>query len=239
MNLPWVSIITVCYNAADFVETTINSVLSQSYPNIQYIIIDGASIDGTIDIVKKYSKRISVIVSEPDKGIYDAMNKGMKYVKGEWVNFMNAGDTFHDENVVNDIFGENSILAADISKLQVIGGNTYNVCSENSWEHFAEPASVIPFRLPFSHQACFVRPPFSFDLKYKIAADYKILYDAYFRYGEKSICSINYIIADYQKDGSFSTVNFRKAKAEYLRIQSSHLSVRWIKEFVKYIFKIQ
>lgn len=239
MSLPLVSVITVCYNAADVLEKTFLSVLGQTYPNIQYIVIDGGSKDNSLQIIEKYKEKISIVVSEPDKGIYDAMNKGLKYVKGEWVNFMNAGDTFHDVNVVSDIFGEKSIIDADISMLRVIGGNTYNVCSENSWEHYAEPSSVIPFRLPFSHQACFVRPPFTFDLKYKIAADYKILYDTFYKYGEKSICSINYIIADYQKDGSFSTVNYRKAKAEYLRIQSRHLSVRWVKEFVKYILKVQ
>lgn len=239
MNLPRVSIITVCYNAANVLETTIDSVVGQSYPNIQYIIIDGGSKDGTLDIVQRYSDKISVFVSEPDKGIYDAMNKGLKYVNGEWVNFMNAGDTFHNSNVVNDIFGERSIVSGDINKFQVIGGNTYNVCAKESWVHYAEPSFLIPFRLPFSHQACFVRPPFSFNLKYKIAADYKVLYDIFYKYGEKSICSLNHIIADYQKDGSFSTVNYRKAKAEYLKIQSRHMSIRWIKEFVKYILNVK
>lgn len=239
MSLPCVSIITVCYNAADVIEKTIKSVVGQTYCNLQYIIIDGNSTDGTVDIINKYSNRVSVFVCEPDNGIYDAMNKGMKYIKGDWVNFMNAGDTFHDENVVNDIFGEKSIIGDDIKELKVIGGNTYNVCTKDSWVHYAEPSSVIPFRLPFSHQACFVRPPFSFNLEYKIAADYKILYDIFYKYGEKSICSVNYIIADYQKDGSFSTVNYRKAKAEYLKIQSRHMSFRWIKECVKYIIKVK
>lgn len=98
-----VSVITVCYNAIHGIEKTIQSVLSQTYENIEYIIIDGCSTDGTLDVIQKYSDRIDVIVSEPDGGIYDAMNKGVRAATGEWINFLNAGDVFARDNVLKDL----------------------------------------------------------------------------------------------------------------------------------------
>ena len=89
MNDPLISIVTVSYNAVATIEQTILSVINQTYPNIEYIIIDGGSKDGTIDIIRKYADQIAYWVSEPDEGIYDAMNKGIKIATGEWINFMN------------------------------------------------------------------------------------------------------------------------------------------------------
>ncbi len=83
---------TVTYNAEELLEETILSVINQSYKNIEYIIIDGASTDGTIDIIKKYEEKIDYWMSEPDEGIYFAMNKAIEKATGKWINFMNAGD---------------------------------------------------------------------------------------------------------------------------------------------------
>ena len=98
-----ISVVTVCYNAADTIEKTMLSVLNQTYHDIEYIIIDGGSTDGTVEIIRKYADRIAYWVSEPDKGIYDAMNKGIKVATGEWINFMNAGDEFVDEGVIEKL----------------------------------------------------------------------------------------------------------------------------------------
>ena len=89
---PLISVITVSYNAVSTIEDTILSVINQTYPNIEYIIIDGGSADGTVDIIEKYVDRISYWVSEPDKGIYDAMNKGLKVANGDWAIFMGSDD---------------------------------------------------------------------------------------------------------------------------------------------------
>lgn len=97
---PLISIITATYNCADTIESTMKSVLAQSYPNVEYIIIDGQSTDGTIDIIKGYEESISVFISEPDKGIYDAMNKGIRASKGIWLNFMNSGDLFYSKDSI-------------------------------------------------------------------------------------------------------------------------------------------
>lgn len=99
-----ISIITVCYNAAAELEETILSVINQTFQDYEYIIIDGGSKDGTLDIINKYKDKITFWISEPDKGIYDAMNKGLNYASGEWINFMNAGDIFTNNNVLTQIF---------------------------------------------------------------------------------------------------------------------------------------
>ncbi|MBA3025313.1 MAG: glycosyltransferase [Sulfurimonas sp.] len=107
---PLISIVTVVYNGEEYLEATIQSIINQSYKNIEYIIIDGGSTDGTLDIIKKYEDKIKYWVSEKDRGIYDAMNKGVLVATGEWINFMNAGDIFYNENVLNEVFPEEKIL---------------------------------------------------------------------------------------------------------------------------------
>lgn len=98
-----VSVITVCYNAEEFIEKAINSVLKQTYESLEYIIIDGASTDNTVLIIKKYKSKIAFFLSEPDKGMYEAMNKGMKAATGDILYFLNSDDTFYDEYVVENI----------------------------------------------------------------------------------------------------------------------------------------
>ena len=104
-------VITVCRNAGELLEPTMLSVLNQTYDDLQYIVVDGGSTDGTVEVIQKYKDKLAAWVSEPDKGIYDAMNKGLRMAKGmmkeeetAWVNFMNAGDRFTDDEVVKDVF---------------------------------------------------------------------------------------------------------------------------------------
>ena len=101
---PLISIITVVFNGEKYLEETIQSVINQTYSNVEYIIIDGGSSDGTLDIIKKYEERIDYWVSEKDRGIYDAMNKGIDVASGKWLNFMNGGDEFYDNKVIENIF---------------------------------------------------------------------------------------------------------------------------------------
>jgi glycosyltransferase involved in cell wall biosynthesis len=101
---PKISIITVVFNAAEMLEETIKSVLAQMYDNWEFIIVDGGSTDGTIDILKRYQLPKILWKSEPDKGIYDAMNKGIIRASGEWIYFLGADDTFIDSNVLEKIF---------------------------------------------------------------------------------------------------------------------------------------
>lgn len=172
---PLISIITVVYNNVEEIEQTILSVLNQTYPTIEYIIIDGGSTDGTIDYIKKYSPQISYWISEPDKGIYDAMNKGILKASGEWVNFMNSGDLFFSEKTLTDVFTH---VSAD---MDVVWGDTLIKrrkrlqIKKGKWKEneFSD----------LCHQSVFVRTAlmkqYNFDVKYKIAADLNLLYKLY------------------------------------------------------------
>jgi glycosyltransferase involved in cell wall biosynthesis len=98
-----VSIITIAYNSETTIEATIRSVIAQSYPNIEYIIIDGKSKDSTLSIIEKYTSQISRVVSEPDKGIYDAMNKGVRMASGDIIGILNSDDFYADSDVIKNV----------------------------------------------------------------------------------------------------------------------------------------
>lgn len=127
MQPPKFSIITITYNASQWLERTVLSVLSQSYPAIEYIIIDGASTDGTLDIIRQYASGIATWVSEPDKGLYDAMNKGLKRATGDYVWFINAGDTLYTADTVQKIAAS---LKKDVSLPDILYGETMIVDAE-------------------------------------------------------------------------------------------------------------
>ena len=113
------TIITINYNNCDGLEKTIQSVVNQTYQDFEYIIIDGGSIDGSVDVIKKYAGRIDYWVSEPDNGVYNAMNKGITKSHGEYLNFMNSGDSFYDNEVLEKIASMK--INADF-----IGGKTFD-----------------------------------------------------------------------------------------------------------------
>ena len=103
-TLPKISIITITFNCAELIERTMQNVLAQTYPNLEYIVIDGGSTDGTAETIARYAHRLAYTISEPDRGIYHAMNKGTKAATGEWLLFRNAGDYFINHHVVEDVF---------------------------------------------------------------------------------------------------------------------------------------
>lgn len=114
VNKPKISIITVVFNAANTIENCIDSVLKQTYSNLEYIVVDGQSTDGTMDVVHKYHKNIHKVVSEPDNGIYDAMNKGIALATGDIVGMLNADDCFADSNVLSEVAAGFATSGADI-----------------------------------------------------------------------------------------------------------------------------
>lgn len=99
---PLISVITVVFNDADYLERTIRSVTEQRYGNVEYIVIDGGSTDGTLDIIQQFGAQIDYWVSEPDRGLYEAMNKAIGVASGDWLNFMNAGDTYTDAQALSE-----------------------------------------------------------------------------------------------------------------------------------------
>lgn len=127
MTQPVFSIITVTYNASQWLERTILSILSQSYGSIEYLVIDGGSTDGTVDIIRQYASGIAYWVSEPDQGLYDAMNKGLQRATGDYVWFINAGDTLYTADTVQRIV---SSIKKKVSLPDVLYGETAIVDAE-------------------------------------------------------------------------------------------------------------
>lgn len=179
MNKPLISIVTVSFNAIKTIEQTILSIINQTYSNIEYIIIDGGSTDGTLDIIKRYQDRISYWVSESDKGIYDAMNKGIEKSTGEWINFMNSGDEFYDKDVLTNIFSKNTIP----NDIAVIYGNTEIIFPKSYILKKPLPLVNIEKGMPFCHQSSFIRTnlhkQFPYNTTYNICADYDFFYNLY------------------------------------------------------------
>lgn len=196
-----ISIITVCYNCESEIEKTILSVINQTYPNIQYIIIDGGSTDSTLKIINKYRNKISIVLSEKDNGIYDAMNKGIDLSDGIWINFMNAGDTFYNNNVIHDIF-ENKKYQADI----IYGSAIYNY---GFGEILKKPSSIQTINkfMGFCHQSTFINTyvmkKYKYNLKYKIVADYDFFLKVY-KLGYKFI-EIPQIVSIYERSNGISS----------------------------------
>jgi glycosyltransferase involved in cell wall biosynthesis len=212
MHNPLISIITVVYNGASTLEQTILNIINQTYKNIEYIIIDGGSTDGSVDIIKKYEDKITYWVSEPDKGIYDAMNKGIKLATGDWINFMNSGDCFYDNSVVF------SILPYLSENNDVLYGDTILKNCKKKFKQYS--LSKLKRHMPFCHQSCFVKSDIYqncyFDLTYKYCADYKFFYNLYIN-GYK-FARLPLIIVTYDENG-VSSLNHRECMIEYAQIR--------------------
>ena len=221
-----ISIITVCFNAVGVIEKTILSVISQTYNDVEYIIIDGGSTDGTLDIVKKYENYIAYWFCEPDSGIYNAMNKGVKYATGLYCNFMNAGDFFINEKVLENIFtsNRNEDLISGIA--QIPQGFWYPPEEKNiSLFYF--------FKKGFCHQATFIKrqlmEEYPYDEDLKISADLLFfIMVSVFRNGT-SYTRINEIVCFYDTNGISS--NMEKADEERCRILKSVVPARIFKDY--------
>lgn len=170
---PKISIITICYNSEKLIERTIKSVIQQDYNNYEYIIIDGLSCDGTMNIINKYKSHISAVISERDSGISDAFNKGVEHASGELICFLNTGDYFLNDNVL-------SVVANDWSKNKVdvlfyimkVGENGYTPP-----KYYLDDEEKIWKNMDIPHQACFCRRGLfdeigMFDLNLKLRMDY-------------------------------------------------------------------
>lgn len=168
------SIITINYNNADGLRRTIESVVNQTYKDIEYIIIDGGSTDGSVDVIKEYGSQIDYWVSEPDKGIYNAMNKGILQAHGEYLNFMNSGDCFYDCHRLQKVTDLNS-------NSDIIVGKDLHICPQTK----ASFASLLPQRTglfhfyltTIPHQSSFIKKTlfqkFMYDESLKIVADWE------------------------------------------------------------------
>ena len=205
------SIITINYNNKDGLEMTINSVLGQSFQGFEYIIIDGGSTDGSIDIIKKYESRIDYWVSEPDNGVYNAMNKGIRKATGDYINFMNSGDAYHSSSALGTIAGMHS-------EDDIIIGGYYE--TEKGASHTIPPQDVTLLTLlkyTINHQATFIKKSLLdkrlYDESYTIMADAKFNFQSIIL----DNCSVKItedIIADYDTNGISSNYELYKTERQ-------------------------
>ena len=224
---PKFSIITVTYNADKVLETTIQSVIHQTYKNIEYIIVDGKSKDHTLNIANKYKEHIYQIISEPDKGLYDAMNKGIQLATGDYLCFLNAGDKLHEnmtlqkivqtlkdkEELPDVIYGETAIVN---EKGEFLHMRRLATPSQLTWKSFKQGMLVC-------HQAFFAHRKLAitnlYDLQYRFSADF----DWCIRIMKKAKCLHNtrLTIIDYLNEG-MTTQNHKASLKERFRIMAKH-----------------
>ena len=221
---PLISVVTICYNAKNDLEKTILSVLSQTYQDIEYIIIDGGSTDGTVDIIHKYSERLFYWISEPDKGIYDAMNKGIKMATGDIIGVLNSDDFFTHSDVLKKVverFENDEALDAVYGDVHFVKSNNLNKCVRYySSKIFRRKLMRLGF-MP-AHPSFYMRKR-CFDefglyrTDYKIAADFEFLLRAIF----KGNIKIEYMPVDMvtMRMGGASTSGMESHK----RIMEEHL----------------
>ena len=221
---PTFSIITITYNAERWLERTILSVLSQSYPNIEYILIDGASKDKTVEIIKQYESGIASWISEPDKGLYDAMNKGISLATGDYLCFLNAGDSFHEDDTLQQmvhsisgnelpdvLYGETAIVDKNGHFLRMRRLSAPNVLT---WKSFKQGMLVC-------HQAFFAKHTLiePYDLNYRFSADFdwciRIMKKA------RTLHNTHLTVIDYLDEG-MTTRNQKASLKERFRIMAKH-----------------
>lgn len=221
---PKFSVITVCYNAEATLEDTIQSVISQTYHHVEYIIVDGASKDRTMDIVNRYRDRISVVVSEPDKGLYDAMNKGIRLATGDYLCFLNAGDSFHEDDTLQQmvhsihtfqlpdvLYGETELVDHEGHFLRM---RRLQAPEHLTWKSFRQGMLVC-------HQAFFPRRDLvmPYDLRYRFSADFdwciKIMKKS------KVLHNTHLTLIDYLAEG-MTTRNHQASLKERFRIMARH-----------------
>lgn len=226
------SIITVCFNSAHTIQQTIESVIKQSYDNVEYIIIDGGSTDGTIDIIKKYENKIAYWTSESDKGIYDAMNKGIAKATGDIIAIINSDDWYLDNDVIKEV-----IEAFEKNDIDIVHGNLIYV-NEIENEKFRMLPNLklekIYKEMVINHPACFVKKDVykslgKFDLKYNITADYELMLRFYI-HG----CSFFYLDKDivYFRYGGTSTKNVYLTLTETCNISILYGTNTYVANFI-------
>lgn len=217
---PLFSIITVCRNAADTIAATIASVDAQTCRLYEHIVVDGASTDSTLDVLERYPSSLRRVISEPDKGIYDAMNKGLAQASGDYVLFLNAGDAFHSPDTLrlyadaimdNDypriVYGQTDIVAADRSR---IGPRHLTAPATLTLASFAEGMLVC-------HQAFVVlrRIATGYDTRWRFSADYEWCIRC-LQHSRRNVL-VPEVTADYLAEGT-TTANRRRSLMERFRI---------------------
>ncbi|MCR5470307.1 MAG: glycosyltransferase [Prevotella sp.] len=237
-----ITYVTITYNAAGVLQRTLDSVLSQDYPDITHLIIDGASTDGTLKMVDDYIERSNAadnghriqVMSEPDEGIYDAMNKGLRSLDGDYVCFLNAGDFLPAADTVSKIVGYISLAAGEENMPAVLYGDTDIVDGEGRFLHHRrlsppENLSWKSFRqgMLVCHQAFYARADFAiatpYDMQYRYSADVDWCIRVMKAAAKENVPLLNLkmVVANYTQEGQ-TTLHHRESLMERYRVMERH-----------------
>lgn len=244
-DMPIISVITVCLNAAATIRQTIESVIRQNYENIEYIIIDGESTDETLILVGNYKEHINHITSEKDSGIYDAMNKGIDMAKGDILYFLNADDTLVDSEVFHRVA---NVFSNDPEVSLVYGDVIWRTGKENILSK--QPDRITReflARRTLLHQSAFMKRELfkeigSYDIRFRVVADYKWFLEYFLRYGGR-YQYISKPIAFVGVDGVSSSTDWETERLqvmsgifspwEIIRYRVAPQLVRWLRKVIK------
>lgn len=233
---PLISIITITYNAANELLPTLESVASQGFRNFEHILIDGASTDGTLDIARKFNELR--ILSEKDNGLYDAMNKGIDMARGDYLLFLNAGDTFHSNNELYEyakraergddiIFGDTILVDKE---RRIIGRRHHSAPILLTFQSFSKGMLIC-------HQAFMVRKQIApyYDLQYRFSADYDWTIKCISAANPQRCTNLNRITIDYL-EGGLTKKNKIKSLRERYKIMNRHYG--YMRTFMNHIYFI-
>jgi len=212
---PTLSVITIVYNNVRDIERTMLSVLNQTYPHIEYIVVDGKSTDGTLQVIEKHRSGIAKLISEKDEGIYDAMNKGLAAATGDYVIFMNSGDEFYSPETVVQVFA--TVADADIyygetemvnDERESLGQRRHKAPEKFTWRGFRYGMSI-------SHQAIYIRRSLTepYDRQYQLSADIDWIIRAAKK--AKTIINVHQYVARYLVGGMSKTKHRQSLKERF------------------------
>lgn len=219
-----ITVITVVLNSENYIKQTILSVLEQTYEEIEYIIIDGQSIDNTLNIINQFNSSVIKLISEKDNGIYDAMNKAIRLANGEFVIFLNSGDFFVNKNVISSVVPilKKNNLDIFYSNIEIYHKNSYRVIKPGNLIHLA-------YKMPFCHQSVFCKKQYLinnlFSLNFKYASDYLFFRNAY--YSNVAMCYIDLTTIHFDLNGlsSLNPIKYLKEVKSIICSEKSSLFV--------------
>jgi len=225
--LPSISVITVCLNASETIRDTIESVIRQKYSNVEYIIVDGDSTDQTLNIVAEYRRHISLLISEQDEGIYDAMNKGIEAAKGDVLYFLNADDRFMDDDVLIDVARE---FSQDAGASLIYGNIVWqkNDITQQSNQPDRITREYLARKTLFHQSAFMKRNLFQrvgrYNIDYRVVADYRWFLDYFMKY-EGNYRYIDRLIAYVSTSGISNSTSWEAERIDAMKDMFSHLEI--------------
>lgn len=233
---PMVTVVTIALNAKTHIEETLQSVVSQRYARMEYVVIDGGSTDGTVEIINRYSRQLAYWKSAPDRGISDAFNKGIEATKGEWINFMNAGDVFENESAISraitHVTAKHKLIYGKCGMMTEAGVLLQGVVGKPFSRRLLRTKMFIPHQAAFHHHSLFDQFGL-YSSQYKAAMDYEFLLRAKKWLTPETVAYVNEPLARMRIGGV--SRNEAKVYLEYRKAQREH-RISWLESQIYYIY---